>query len=236
MFKIQILISLFVALSFFSTGAVSEHPPEYTMAYPRPASDPGRIRIEPMFHQAFERSGAKLKIISCPPLTCSLYVKEGKVDGELMRARIYSQKLPNLLMVEESIHSISFTAYSDKKLLITGIEDLVAPDIRVGYVTGIFWIESELNKLGKQSGITKFDHWKTGVNMLIDNKIDILIGVENTVDQFLNEEPYQDIHKLIRLKHIPLYTFFQPEHHAFSLKLLEIYREMNSEGILKASN
>ncbi len=230
--NINLIVNLLLLLSLLLPLPVSsDSTATYTMAFPRSKNDFSRQLIEPVFVEAFKRAGAELNIISCPPLTCSIYVKQGKVDGELLRAMFYKHKLPGLVAVDASIYSITFSAYSLKPLIMTRTEDLAMPELRIGYMRGLFWLDNELRRIGKHNHVTRFDHWNTGINMLINDKLDVLLGIQHTIEHRLRENNHNSVHRLMNLKTIPLYTFFNQEHKDFAKKMESVYREMKSEGI-----
>jgi polar amino acid transport system substrate-binding protein len=67
-----------------------------------------------VLQELYRRAGIRLIVIEMPVSRAAIEAKEGRIDGEVIRVRTYSDNAPQLLRVEPPIYFVSLSAFYRK--------------------------------------------------------------------------------------------------------------------------
>ncbi len=98
---------------FFCMAPVAEQDDKkrLVLVTPLPAGNWYVQWVTEVYGKALGQLGYTLVVQRCEPRLCTELARRGEVDGELMRAAMYQSLIPNLLRLEGSLASITWSAY-----------------------------------------------------------------------------------------------------------------------------
>jgi len=188
-----------------------------------------------IYQEAFKRLDINLSIITCPPLNCSLMVKEKLVDGELSRSKTYQRVNPQAIRLLESAYSAKIAAYAiNCGFAVKGWDSFTDTDLKVGCVIGYPYCDEQLKNRGSGLKIVKLPFRQSGINKLLNGDIDVLIGNGNNVDCEIRKQMLVYIKNIGVIQELPLYAYLGKKHKLLKKDLEVILKKMKSDGSIES--
>ena len=230
--RTYIFLSMLVCSSAFASDTGTSLPTHITMIAPR-AHDATLRRIgESVYTEAFKRLGIKVSFEGCVPKRCGHYVTDGQADGEMARALVYEKIYPELVRTNESVFSVTESAFStNPDIKLNSLDDLKDRNYKIAYMRGYYTLDMRLKQTMNQSNLIAVDYWGVGLTKLLNKEADIYIGVESTVSDEIKKSGYK-IYNVGNLETIELYPYFNKKHKLLSEQLALKLREMKADGTM----
>jgi len=188
-----------------------------------------------VYTEAFSRMNIDFQIQQQPPERASEYANKGLIAGEINRVYAYNETYTNLIRVEEPHMYIRFSAFStDPSLHFNGWESLENADYRVEYRLGVQKSELMLPKYISQDKLSISYSVEDSIQHLVDNKIDLYVDVENTVEGYLQSEAFSggvEVFNSGVMEETTGHAFLHKTYKYLVPELAEILKEMKSEGL-----
>jgi len=182
------------------------------------------------FKEAFQRLGVKLVVVSCAPSMCSNYSKSGSTDGELARSINYEQYAPHLIRVKQPHLAVKLSVFSKNKTLnLNEPSDFFNTNYKVAFNFGYVVLEDWFGRIKNQVTIVRVEHWKQGLFRLMNDEVDVFVGVEKTIEGEIQKQHYVGIKNVGSLVTLPMYTFLRKEHAQLALDLVSVIKEMEED-------
>ncbi len=214
-----------------SLSATDSQPTTLSLATPVPASSIHGKWATEVFRFALGQLGYGLIIRQCEPMVCTELANHGKVDGELLRYGGYQSRVPTLVRVSESPFPTTWSAFStDSKLKLQSWQRLRDSQLKIGYLTGLPYLERNLLTEQTKSRLFKVRHWQIGLNDLNTRKIDVYIGADQVVTPFTQLPEYDNIYRAGIISSIPLYLYLNREFLQIATDLSPVIAEMKQTG------
>jgi len=188
-----------------------------------------------VYNEAFSRLGIEYKLELYPPERASELANNGNVDGEINRIYSYNETYTNLVRVEEPHMYLRFSAYSlDSNIKLSGWDSLKDKEYNVGYRHGVQKCEILLPKYIAQDKLTIGYSIESGIQQLIDGKIDLYIDVENTISAYMDSDEYQEntlIYNSGVMEETTGHVFLHKDNSDLAPSLAQVIKEMKEEGL-----
>ena len=201
------------------------------LATPIPVSNIHGKWAKAVFNSALRELGFELTIRQCEPMLCTKLAKLGEVDGELLRYAGYQSRVPTLIRVAESPFPTVWSAFStDSELKLQSWQQIRDGNLKIGYLTGVPYLEQNLNTEKTRSRLFKVRHWQIGLNDLQTGKIDLYIGADQIISPYIKNPTYSSIYRAGIISSIPLYVYLNPKYHRLATDLAANIAKMKSTG------
>lgn len=188
-----------------------------------------------ILNEAFKRLGHEFELKTYPAKRCSIECDKGTVDGDSHRIFDFNadNKHPNLIRVDESIHSIDHSIFTKKKNIVVNDWESIKP-YSVIYVAGVKIIENGLKKINIPDTNRRpvYSHEK-GFVLLNANRGDLLIISSFTGNQLLRKMGLVDSGiKMLTppLDIFELYPYMHRKNKDVAEQLAVVLREMKTDG------
>lgn len=162
----------------------------------------------------------------------------GMVDGELSRVYSYGDDHPDLIRVNESPFSISMSLFGTNNLTLSQIEDLKDKNYRIGVIRGSKQPNIILDNLISDGYIPRknkyeFNTYESGLKMLINDRIDLILGNSFAISDQLYLNNYLEIHKLLDISREPVFSYLHKKH-AYIVPLMEsVLKDIKNEELIE---
>lgn len=217
------------------TPAISSGGKSMTMVFTSSKHEYSGLWTYLVYEDAFERMGLELVFENYPPERCSFLSDHGKVDGELSRVHGYNLTHPNLVRVEESVSSISWTAYTvNPAIHVDGWESLRGSRYKVEYRKGLARAEYQLYELLSEEYVSSVRSVSQGLRKLVAGRTDIYVDIRETVASYLANDEFLLKHILSAglLEEVSLHAFFHHKNASYVSALSATLKEMREDGSL----
>jgi len=188
-----------------------------------------------VYTEAFSRMDIDFQIEHLPPERASEYSDQGLVDGEINRVYSYNETNSNLIRVEEPHMYIRFSAFStDPELQLYGWESLKNTEYRVEYRLGVKKSELMLPQYVSEDNLIIGYAVEDAIQHLMDNKTDLYVDVENTVEGYLHSTSFNkdiEIFNSGMMEETTGHAFLHKKNSDLVPKLSDTIRDMKSEGL-----
>jgi len=188
-----------------------------------------------VYTEAFSRMDIDFQIEHLPPERASEYSDQGLVDGEINRVYSYNETNSNLIRVEEPHMYIRFSAFStDPELQLYGWESLKNTEYRVEYRLGVKKSELMLPQYVSEDNLIIGYAVEDAIQHLMDNKTDLYVDVENTVEGYLHSTSFNkdiEIFNSGMMEETTGHAFLHKKNSDLVPKLSDIIKDMKSEGL-----
>lgn len=230
--RLLLLILLFTL--FLET--YSEEIKAMTFGIAREIDDPVSRWYIDIYKEAFSRLGLEFQYTSLPVRRLVLYCDTGQIDGDMGRVPTYSEKHPNLIMVEEPIRYIVFSAFSlNKDYVFNNWKDFEGKNIRVEYRLGIKEARDQLNKYVAGENLSIAKDGEEGMKKLLNNRIDVFVDIEDDFNKYLDnlQANNKKVYKVGDVKKISTHLYLYKRHKELAPKLSQVLKAMKEEGRFK---
>lgn len=190
------------------------------------------------FNEAFGRLGYEFELHAFPSERALAESNAGRMDGEAGRIQFDSTlaaKYPNLIEVDEPTFFVTVGAYApDASIRLNGWRDLADKHLVIGYPRGLKVIERRLVGHVDAKYLHGLNNIRQGLMMLRHNRIDVLVGLQTSVESVLDEAEF--VNSGIALAGIievaPVFPYLHKKHHALAPQLASVLRAMKKDGTL----
>lgn len=235
----RILLTL-VALCFVTSSVANEIPwdrdTRFNLAFAGTGKSVFGKRILAIYEEIFDRLNIDYQVVTCKATDCSLKLKQGIVDGEMVRTKMYQRILPDAsIILTESIASIKWSAFStDKMLKLNSFEDLSELKLKIASLTGHFYVQQQLDRLASNATILRVIHAKVGLSKLIQGDVDVFVGEHRSSLEILSSNSMNTVFHSGVLTTQPLYTVLAKKHAALAAAITKVIRNMKHDGTLSS--
>lgn len=190
------------------------------------------------FNEAFGRLGYGFELHSLPSERALAESNAGNMDGEAGRIQFDSAlaaEYPNLIEVDEPTFFVTVGAYApDASIRLEGWSDLVDKHLLIGYPRGLKVVERRLVGHVDEKYLHGLNDIRQGLMMLRHNRIDVLVGLQTSVESMLNEAEF--VNSGIALTGViemaPVFPYLHKKHHALAPQLASVLKAMKKDGTL----
>jgi len=169
-----------------------------------------------------------LKINHYPSERSILWANEGHDDGEFARISGLSETYTNLHEVEEPLVTFKFVALKMKENSFSPTSWEELKDLRVGYLHGWKIYENNVGEGNKISILYKIDNM---FNMLLENRLDIILYSELRSQEFINEHGIEEIEIIeTPLSIRPMHLYMHKQHADLITKINNELINLKSSG------
>ncbi|WP_372679100.1 substrate-binding periplasmic protein [Desulfosarcina sp.] len=190
------------------------------------------------FNEAFARLGYGFELHAFPSERALVESNAGRMDGEAGRIQFdatLAAKYSNLVEVSEPTFFVSIGAYAaDASIRLNGWTDLADKPFVIGYPRGIKVIERRLVGHVNARHLQGVNNIRQGLKMLQYRRIDVLIGLQTSVESVLDESAFADS-KIVPagiMEVVPVFPYLHKKHYALAPRLAVVLRAMKKDGTL----
>lgn len=194
--------------------------------------------LDLIYQEVFKRLGYEFQYDSYPSDISSKMSDAGRVDGEINRVAMYQATHPNMIRVDESHFATTLTAYTTvPKLSLDGWDSFKNSHYLVGYRRGTRIVEKGLAKVLKQEDISTVSTIEQGLKMLLNNRIDVYVDVEDLVDENLlmfRSVGYDtdNVGKAGLMAKDTLHVYLHKKNALLVPRIAQVLKEMKKEGLV----
>ncbi|NRD72430.1 hypothetical protein HQQ94_04050 [Shewanella sp. VB17] len=191
---------------------------------------------ELVYTDAFSRLNIDFSYKIMPAIRASKMIDLGKIDGEPIRWSTYSDSHPSLIRIEYPLGSGSINAYTyDPSIKIDSWEDIQKQEYKVEYYRGIAIAKLRLSQYVAADRLTDSSSPAESLRKIIRGRIDIYIGSKALTTSLLATPEFTNSHILMiaKLEEILSYGYLHSSHSDLAVKLVDVFRQMKSEGKFK---
>jgi hypothetical protein len=191
---------------------------------------------ELQYTEACMRLGYGFELYSFPAERALVEANSGRMDGEAGRIRFdpaLAAKYPNLVRVTEPIVNVAWTAYTaDPAIRLNDWKDLTGRNLVVGYPRGIKVFEKRLPGHVDAKDLYEITDIRQGLRMLRRGRIDVMCGLQSSVDSILAEAEFMDsgITLAGTLEKLPVFPYLHKKHRALAPRLAAALKAMKKDG------
>ncbi|SHO55713.1 substrate-binding periplasmic protein [Vibrio quintilis] len=212
-----------------TAGTVSNKP--FLIAMYPGANELQSQLITRIYHELFTRLGITVNVQPFPMKRASVQADDGKIDGEAIRIRNYSQMHPNLRLIDFPVVQVVFVAYARRSHQIRledGWDSLIDSDYMVGYRRGIVYSEQILKKHINPERLNESKSAEQGLLKLIHGRIDLFVY---PLGHFVSHQDLQESTEVVSvLETVPLYLYVHKRHEALIPDIEQSLIDMRAEG------
>ena len=193
-------------------------------------------RLSLIYTEAFRRLGYTLVYRSYPAKRSSAMSDAGAVDGEIHRYAGYGESHPNMVRVETPHFSSTFSAYSNRPLVLgDGWTSLAPTHYRVEYRAGAAFSATMLPAVVDQSRLTAAYSAPLGLRKLLYGRSDVYVDAESVVEQQLRQPEFAHagIRRIAVMESVGMHVFLYKTHRALAVRLAATLADMKREGLLE---
>jgi len=191
-------LALICAMGFLSKAQAKVRP-KLILAAMVPSESLIRHRLQALYTYIFDKADCDVELRFVPSARALLEAQNGGVDGDFFRIAEYGHYVPHMVRVKEPVAYACTSLYymNDRLKRITSLDALVdweGQPLSVGYTRGVIGQE----ELVKQSDLVQHHqvHAITdpnqGLNMLLEGRIDVLLGTPVVINVKLQRRKLTD--------------------------------------------
>lgn len=195
-----------------------------------PPDHPMAIKYTKLITEAYKRAGYNVKVIKLPDARSIHQANEGKNDGLYLEAIGVLEKAPNLLPVGKPLSHLNANVYSiDKNFKFQGFKSL--KDLKIGTLRGSSFVKM-LETEAPKSSVYEVNSIEQGVKMLLQKRVDLVIGTTNQVALLLKKPAFKGKFFKVEppVKVIGIYTYLHKKHADAAKKIGRAFDSMRSDG------
>jgi len=189
-----------------------------------------------VYTEAFQRLGYDFKYEIYPPARVSAMVNSGEMDGEALRSKNYNEIYTNLVLVDESVFSLTVQAFVVRSdIRIENWESFRDSGYRVEYYRSARLVEQKLQKVVSPENLSAANAHVFALRKLLTGRIDVYVESTASVLPLLHTDEFRDsgIRSEGTLMEVPMYTFLNKKHAELAKKLSSVLSQMKDEGLLE---
>ena len=205
------------------------------MALAMPKGSPQGAFTEKLFSDIFQHAGVKLEIINCTVVQCSLYIKQGLVDGDMGRTEQFGKNFPQLQKVSEPISRLEYAAYFvNDRFKVRQLEDISATKARLAIRVEDYYLKQQLSQLNSQQlSVDYVLNWIDGLNKVVKGEVDVYMGSSIMVRDLLKNAQYHTVKESQTLVTEPVYIYLNRRNSDLLDKLAVAIREIDIDQKVK---
>lgn len=190
------------------------------------------------FNEAFARLGYGFELHAFPSERALAESNAGRMDGEAGRIQFdatLAAKYPNLVEVNEPTFLVTVGAFTaDASIRLNGWTDLVGRHLVIGYPRGLKVTETRLVGHVDAKYLQGVNNVRQGLMMLRHGRIDVLVGLQSSVESVLDEAAFLDSGIALAgiIEVVPVFPYLHKKHHALAPRLASVLRAMKKDGTL----
>lgn len=190
------------------------------------------------FNEAFARLGYGFELHSFPSERALAESNAGRMDGEAGRIQFdatLAAMYPNLVEVNEPTFLVSVGAYTaDASIRLNGWTDLANRHLVIGYPRGLKVTERRLVGHVDAAYLQGVNHVRQGLMMLRLGRIDVLVGLQTSVESVLDEAVFVDSGIVLAgiIEVVPVFPYLHKKHRALAPRLAAVLSAMKKDGTL----
>jgi len=221
-------LSLFASLLIFLLNIPLSQARE-TLTLNTVGKPPFSTVMHALLKEAFDRIGLDIKIQELPGRRALINADKGIEDGDAGRTKGTEKKYPNLVMVPESILSVSIVGFANRDLKATlnqSWKDL--KPYNVGILRGHQHSE---RMVVHYKSLVKADDTAQLLTVLSKGRADVAVTVQIEGLSAIKTEKLEGI-KILQppLQVIPIYTYLHKKHQGYVAKLDSAIKAMKTDG------
>jgi hypothetical protein len=185
--------------------------------------------------KVFGKYDISFKLKNYPKSRALIQANSGIVDGDAYRVfnlhEISKGEYPNLIRINESYLSVSFTAFVTdklKELKITGWKDM--KDYKTSVIRGNKKMEENAQKYLPEENRVEVAEYKQAFKMLLRNRLDIIVGKPSVGISFMKEN--KNIHMIGKFGTRKLYFYIHKKYKFLIPKIEAEIRKLKEDGSL----
>jgi hypothetical protein len=217
--------------------APSLPPKPFVLAMIRPENDFLGKWWRLIYTEMFRRLGTPLEFRDYPSLRASAEIDAGRVDGEPGRIRDYRDSHPNLILIDEPLFALNFTAFAASPSIprLASWEDLKGSPYRVAFNRGIKICELNLPRVVARERLTSVTDPIQGIKQLVAGHIDLYVDQESGILTLLRDPPFRGgpVRKVGVMAKDYVYPYVHRKHADLAPRMKSVLKALKKEGLIE---